>query len=81
MPKWIDAQFDLVAHMKETAMKARDLKKGDAGFYGKSELKGALWVWERSHLCSLSASAYPLHSFAVLHLSESPIWEGLNAQG
>eukprot|EP00618_Florenciella_parvula_P006724 CAMPEP_0119465024 /NCGR_PEP_ID=MMETSP1344-20130328/344_1 /TAXON_ID=236787 /ORGANISM="Florenciella parvula, Strain CCMP2471" /LENGTH=512 /DNA_ID=CAMNT_0007497265 /DNA_START=85 /DNA_END=1623 /DNA_ORIENTATION=- len=45
MPKWIDAQFDLVAHMKETAMKARDLKRGDAGFY------------------------------------ESPIWEGLNAQG
>jgi len=40
MPKWIDAQFDLVAHMKETAMKARDLKRGDAGFYGKSEREG-----------------------------------------
>mmetsp|Transcript_3391 Transcript_3391/g.5637 ORF Transcript_3391/g.5637 Transcript_3391/m.5637 type:complete len:174 (+) Transcript_3391:82-603(+) len=45
MPKWVDAQVELVAHMKETAIKARDLKKGDAGFY------------------------------------ESPIWEGLNAQG
>ena len=45
MPKWVDAQLELVAHMKETAIKARDLKKGDAGFY------------------------------------ETPLWEGLNAQG
>jgi len=43
-PAWIPAQIELVARLKKVAMEARNLKKGDGGFY-----ESAIWEGLNAH--------------------------------